>query len=57
MAFVSTGQLTVEELAGLVRVRSRYEPDLATRSLWDDRLGVYRELHAVLAEPISRLRS
>jgi xylulokinase len=57
MAFVSTGQLTIDDLAGLVRVRRRYEPDLATRSLWDERLDVYRDLHVSLAEPVSRLRS
>jgi xylulokinase len=55
MAFVSTGQLTIDEVAQLVPVRARYEPDAASRSLWDDRLGVYRDLHDVLAEPVSRL--
>ena len=57
MAFVSTGLLTIDDLAGLVPIRARYEPDPATRALWDDRLGVYRDLHTVLAEPVSRLRS
>jgi xylulokinase len=57
MAFVSTGQLTVADLAGLVPVRARYEPDSSTRALWDERLGVFRDLHAALAEPVSRLRS
>jgi len=55
MAFASTGQLTIAEIAQLVPVRATYEPDPASRSLWDDRLGVYRDLHAVLAEPVSRL--
>ena len=57
MAFVSTGLLTIDDLAGLVPIRARYEPDPATRALWDDRLGVYRDLHTVLAEPVSRLHS
>jgi len=55
MAFVSTGQLTIDDIAGLVPVRACYEPDPDARSLWDDRLGVYRDLHDVLAEPVSRL--
>lgn len=57
MAFVSTGQLTVDDLPSLVPVRARYEPDDSARALWHERLAVYRDLHAVLAEPISRLRS
>jgi xylulokinase len=55
MAFASTGQLTIDEIAQLVPVRATYDPDPAFREMWDDRLGVYRELHAVLAEPVSRL--
>jgi xylulokinase len=57
MAFVSTGQLTIDDLPGLVPVRARYEPDPSTRRLWDERLDVFRDLHAALAEPVSRLRS
>lgn len=56
MAFVSTGQLTLDEVPDFVKVRCRYEPDPANRQLWDDRLGVYRDLHAMLAEPMSRIR-
>ncbi len=55
MAFVSTGQLTIDDLAGLVPVRARYEPDRSTRALWDERLDVFQDLHAVLADPVSRL--
>jgi xylulokinase len=57
MAFVSTGQLTVDDLAALVPVRARYEPEATTRALWEERLGVVRELHAALAGPVSRLHS
>ncbi|MGZ7023474.1 MAG: FGGY-family carbohydrate kinase, partial [Ilumatobacteraceae bacterium] len=57
MAFISTGQLTLEDVATLVPVRARYEPDASVRDLWDERLAVYLDLHAVLAEPVSRLRS
>ena len=57
MAFVSTGQLTLDEVAKLVPVHARYEPNPSTRPLWDDRLGVYLELHQLLAEPVSRIRS
>jgi xylulokinase len=57
MAFVSTGQLRIDDLAGLVPVRARYEPDPSTRALWDERLEVFRDLHAVLADPVSRLHS
>jgi xylulokinase len=57
MAFISTGQLTIDEVAKLVPVRARYEPNPSTRQMWDERLQVFRDLHAVLAEPVSRLRS
>lgn len=57
MAFVSTGRLTLEEVAKLVPVRARYEPNPSARQLWDDRLGVYLEMHELLAEPVSRIRS
>ncbi len=57
MAFVSTRQLSIDDLAALVPVRRRYEPDPATRALYDSRLGVVRELHATLAGPVSRLIS
>lgn len=56
MAFVSTGQLTIDDLHDLVPVRARYEPEPSTRSLWDERLSVFRDLHSALAEPVSRLR-
>ena len=57
MAFVSTGQLSIDDLSALVPVHARYEPDPSNRSLWDDRLGVFQDLHAALAEPVSRLHS
>ncbi len=57
MAFVSTGQLSIGDLDRLVPVHARYEPDPSTRSLWAERLGVFRDLHAALAEPVSRLHS
>jgi xylulokinase len=57
MAFISTGQLTIDEVAKLVPVRARYEPNPSTREMWNERLQVFRDLHAVLAEPVSRLRS
>jgi xylulokinase len=57
MAFISTGQLTLDEVARLVPVRARYEPNPSTRDMWDERLQVFRDLHDVLAEPVSRLRS
>jgi xylulokinase len=56
MAFVSTGQLSLDDVPGFVRVRRCYEPDPANRQMWDERLDIYRQLHAVLADPISRLR-
>ena len=57
MAFVSTDQLSIADLSALVPVRRRYEPDPVTRSLYDQRLDVVRELHATLGEPVSRLTS
>ncbi|HEY0521289.1 MAG TPA: FGGY-family carbohydrate kinase, partial [Ilumatobacteraceae bacterium] len=55
MAFVSTGELAINDLGALVPVRACYEPNPSNRSLWDDRLHVVRDLHAALAEPVSRL--
>jgi xylulokinase len=55
MAFVATRRLDLADLDALVPIRRRYETDPATRGLWDDRVGVVRELHTVLAEPVSRL--
>jgi xylulokinase len=57
MAFISTGQLTIDEVTKLVPVRARYEPNPGSRQMWDERLQVFQDLHAVLAEPVSRLRS
>ena len=57
MAFISTGQLTLYEVAALVPVRARYEPEPSTRQMWDERLQIFRDLHDVVAEPVSRLRS
>jgi xylulokinase len=55
IAFVSTGRLTLDELPELVPIRRRYEPDPDLAPLYDERLDVMRGLHAVLAEPVSRL--
>ncbi len=57
MAFVSTGQLSIDDLSALVPVNARYEPEPFNRSMWDDRLGVFKDLHTALAEPVSRLHS
>jgi xylulokinase len=55
MAFVSTGRLRVDDLGALVPVRGCYEPSPSTATFWDDRLAVFRELHATLGEAVSRL--
>lgn len=55
MAFVSTGQLGIDGLAALVPVHARCEPNPSNHALWDDRLGIFRDLHTALAEPVSRL--
>jgi xylulokinase len=55
MAFVSTGRLRVDDVTALVPVRGCYEPSPSTATFWDDRLAVFRELHATLGEAVSRL--
>jgi xylulokinase len=55
MAFVATGWLALEELDSLVPVKATFEPDAATTDLYSERLEVVRDLHRVLAEPVSRL--
>jgi xylulokinase len=55
MAFVATGRLTLGELEALVPVKATFEPSSATTELYSDRLAVVRDLHRVLAEPVSRL--
>jgi xylulokinase len=57
LGFLSTGALSVGDLPALVPVRARYEPNVATTALYDDRLGVFRDLHGRLAEPSERLAS
>ena len=55
MAFVATGRLALDQLAPLVPVKATFEPNAATTDLYTERLGVVRDLHRVLAEPVSRL--
>ena len=55
MAFVATGRLALDELDSLVPVKATFEPDTATADLYSERLDVVRDLHRVLAEPVSRL--
>jgi xylulokinase len=55
MAFVATGRLALDELDSLVPVKATFEPDAATADLYSERLEVVRDLHRVLAEPVSRL--
>jgi xylulokinase len=55
MAFVATGRLTLDELDALVPVKATFEPATATADLYTERLGVVRDLHRLLAEPVSRL--
>ena len=55
MAFVATGRLALDELDSLVPVRATFEPDPANADLYTERLDVVRDLHRLLAEPVSRL--
>ena len=55
MAFVATGRLALDELEPLVPVRATFEPTAATADLYTRRLDVVRDLHRLLAEPVSRL--
>jgi xylulokinase len=55
MAFVATELLSLDELDALVPVKATFEPTAATADLYTERLGVVRDLHRVLAEPVSRL--
>jgi xylulokinase len=55
MAFVATGLLALDQLESLVPVKATFEPNAATTDLYTERLAVVRDLHRVLAEPVSRL--
>jgi xylulokinase len=55
MAFVATGRLALDELEALVPVKTTFEPSAETAALYTERLDVFRDLHRVLAEPVSRL--
>lgn len=55
MAFVATGRLSIEQLDALVPVKATFEPDAATADFYTERLSVVRDLHRMLAEPVSRL--
>jgi sugar (pentulose or hexulose) kinase len=55
MAFVTTGRLALDQLEALVPVKAVFEPNVATADLYTERLSVVRDLHRVLAEPVSRL--
>jgi xylulokinase len=55
MAFVATGRLALDELDALVPVKATFDPRPDTADLYSERLGVVRDLHRVLAEPVSRL--
>jgi xylulokinase len=55
MAFVATGRLALDDLDALVPVKATFEPRRETANLYSERLGVVRDLHRVLAEPVSRL--
>jgi xylulokinase len=55
MAFVATGRLALDELDALVPVKATFDPRPDTADLYSERLGIVRDLHRVLAEPVSRL--
>jgi xylulokinase len=55
MAFVATGRLALDDLDKLVPVTATFEPDTTTTQLYAERLELVRDLHRVLAEPVSRL--
>ena len=57
LGFLSIGEIGIGDLAGCVPVRRAYEPDTRHRALFDERIEIYRDLHARLAEPIGRLSS
>lgn len=56
LGFLSIGALELDDLAKSVPIRRRFEPVDANRQLFDERLHVFRDLHARLADPVSRLR-
>jgi xylulokinase len=55
MAFVATGRLALDELDALVPVKATFDPRPDTADLYSERLGIVRDLHRVLAAPVSRL--
>jgi hypothetical protein len=55
MGFVAVGELTLDDVVDNVPIRAGYEPEASTRSLYDERFAVVRDLHDRLGEPVSRL--
>lgn len=55
LGFLSIGELGVDDLAARVPIRQRFEPDAGSATLFDERVLIFRDLHARLAEPASRL--
>jgi xylulokinase len=56
LGFLSLGELGIDDLAACVPIRRRFEPVEAHRTLFDERILIYRDLHERLAEPVSRLK-
>lgn len=57
LGFLSLGRIGVDDLAALVPIRQRYEPEPSSAALFDERISIYRDLHERLAEPFSRLNA
>ena len=55
LGFLSRGRIEVSDLESLVPIARRYDPSPSSAAMFDDRIGVYRDLHERLAEPVARL--
>ncbi len=55
LGFLSLGLIGVDDLASIVPIRRRYEPVGTHAALFDDRVQIYRDLHAQLGPTFAKL--
>ena len=57
LGFLSLGLIGLDDIASMVPVRRTYEPTAAHRSLFDERIDIFRDLHAQLGPTFARLNA
>ncbi len=55
LGLLTLGRIAVGDLEALVPIARHYEPSSSSAALFDDRIGIYQDLHDRLAEPVRRL--